>query len=133
MTTVPVSCGSPAAVVPKFGLNPVKSSAEAVDLPADDSELGAVVFQPLRRALCSLNDLLITLTPCSRAEDVSDAEDRQATQFHDRLFRRTDDTTALAAVKVIKPASVPAPVFNTGLSAASVANFPTTRCHFFFR
>jgi hypothetical protein len=77
--------------------------------------------------------LLITLTPRSRAEDVSDAEDRQATQFHDRLFRRTDDTTALAAVKVIKPASVPAPVFNTGLSAASAANFPTTRCHFFFR
>jgi hypothetical protein len=27
--------------------------------------------------------LLITLTPCSRAEDVSDGEDRQATQFHD--------------------------------------------------
>jgi len=83
MTTVLVPYESPVAVIPKSGLEPGQSSAEAIDLPADGSELAAVVFQPLRRALCSLNDLFITLTPCSRAEDVSDAENRQATQFHD--------------------------------------------------
>lgn len=74
----------------------------------------AVLFQPLRRPLRRRHDLTISLAPCLTAEDVPEAEHRQAAKSHEPFFRRSDDTAALAAVTVTTPVRAAAPVFTAG-------------------
>ena len=97
-----ISYGSPDAVALKSGLESVEPSADAIDVSAEGFEFAAVLFRPLLGIMLSRNDLPISPTSRSGAEDASDAEDRQTTQFHNRLLRRMEDTAALAAVNVIK-------------------------------
>ncbi len=73
------SYGLPDAVVLKSGLE----SESLIDVSAEGFEFAAVFSQSLLGILLSRNDLPISLTSRSGAEDVSDAEDRQTTQFHD--------------------------------------------------
>ena len=92
-----------------------------------------VFVQPLRRTFGRRHDLSISLTPCLTAEDVPEAEHRETADPHVSLFRRSDDTAALAAVTVTTPVSAAAPVLTVGLLYATAVAFPTTRCHLLLR